>query len=169
MAGARVGAESLDRLSRLAAEHELQLPELVRLESARRGQPVAERQELERRHRLEDVDLRDQHLEDGQDPLQRVLRPRPLVLAQQRHDPIELVQQLLEPELVDLVNDDEEDLVVFVGAWLLQLEELVDLQIAAVGDGRGLVSRLIDRPRRSGDAAAESRSPYFSTLRVFML
>ena len=56
------------------AHHELELPELVRLESARRLQPIAERQELERRHRFEDVDLRDEHLQDRQDPLQRVLR-----------------------------------------------------------------------------------------------
>jgi hypothetical protein len=41
---------------------------------------------------------------------------------EQPHDVIELVQQLLEPELVDLVDDDEERLVVLrpVGARLLQ-------------------------------------------------
>ena len=59
---------------RLAAQHELELPELIGLESARRFEPLAKRQELERRHRLEDVELRDQHLEDRQDALERVLR-----------------------------------------------------------------------------------------------
>ena len=46
------------------------------------------------------------------------------------HDAIELVQQLLEPQLVDLVNDDEEHLVVLgpLGARLLQREQLVDLR-----------------------------------------
>ena len=50
---------------------------------------------------------------------------------------VELVQHLLEPELVDLVDDDEEQLVVLgpVGARLLEVEELVDVEVAAVGDG----------------------------------
>ena len=50
---------------------------------------------------------------------------------------IDFVQHLLEPQLVDLVNDDEEHLVMF-GAFRarpLQLEQLVDREIAAVGDG----------------------------------
>ena len=56
-------------------------------------------------------------------------------------DAIELVQQLLEPELVDLVNDDEQHLVVLgpVRARLLQRQELVDLQVGAVRDGRPCV------------------------------
>ena len=47
--------------------------------------------------------------------------------------PVELVQQLLEPELVDLVDDDEEHLVVLgpVGQRRLQLEQLVDAQVGA--------------------------------------
>ena len=51
---------------------------------------------------------------------------------------IELVQEFLEPELVHLVNDDEEQLVVLGAsrARLLQREELVDLEIAAVGHRR---------------------------------
>ena len=53
-------------------------------------------------------------------------------------DAIELVQQLLEPQLVDLVDDDEEQLVVFgtLGTRLLQREELVELQVVRVGDRR---------------------------------
>ena len=50
---------------------------------------------------------------------------------------VELVQQLLEPQLVHLVDDDEEHLVVLGarGSRLLEREQLVDLQVAAVGDG----------------------------------
>ena len=57
--------------------------------------------------------------------------------ARAAHHVIELVQELLEPQLVDLVNDDEEHLVVLgpLRARLLQREELVDAQVAAVGDG----------------------------------
>ena len=49
-----------------------------------------------------------------------------------------LVQQLLEPELVDLVDDDEEEFVVLrpPRARLLQPEQLVDLQVARIGNGR---------------------------------
>ena len=61
-----------------------------------------------------------------------------LVAAQQLLDTIELVQQLLEPQLVDLMDDDEQQLVVLgtVGPRLLQREELVQLQVVRVGDGR---------------------------------
>ena len=38
----------------------------------------------------------------------------------------ELVEELLEPELVHLVDDDEEDLVVLVGARPLRAEDLVE-------------------------------------------
>ena len=55
------------------AEHELELAELVRLEAAGLLEPLAERLELERGHRLEDVELRDEHLQDGEDALERVL------------------------------------------------------------------------------------------------
>ena len=67
---------------------------------------------MERRHRLEDVELRHQGLQDGEDSLQRVKRVRRVVGRQARLQVIELVQHHLEPELVDLVDDDEERLVV---------------------------------------------------------
>ena len=56
--------------------------------------------------------------------------------SSQRIDLIELVEDFLEPQLVDLVDDDEEHLVVLGtrGAGALQREELVDGEVAAVGD-----------------------------------
>ena len=53
------------------------------------------------------------------------------------HHVVELVQHLLEPQLVDLVDDDEEHFVVLgpVGERVLELEQLVDGEVAAVGDG----------------------------------
>jgi hypothetical protein len=44
----------------------------------------------------------------------------------------ELVQELLEPELVHLVDDDEEDLVVLVRAGPLRAEQLVQCQVGRV-------------------------------------
>src|SRR5256886_7171869 len=51
----------------LRAEDEFELPELERLEPAPGLEPVAERQELERRHGLEDVDLCHHHLERSEE------------------------------------------------------------------------------------------------------
>jgi hypothetical protein len=68
------------------------------------------------------------------------------VLGEQLADEIDLVQQLLEPQLVDLVNDDEEQLVVFgsIGSRPLQREQLVDAEIPAIcqrlGHARGRVA-----------------------------
>src|SRR5262249_34015211 len=63
------------------------------------------------------------------------------VLAEQRAHGVELVEDLLEPELVGLVDDDEEHLVVgglAVGRalGLLAREQPVELQVLRVLDGR---------------------------------
>src|SRR5512138_2597279 len=68
-----------DRLAALGAEHELDLAELIGLKTAGRLEPGAERLEFERRHRLEDVELRDQHFQDSEDALHRVLRAMRMV------------------------------------------------------------------------------------------
>jgi hypothetical protein len=49
---------------------------------------------------------------------------------------VQLVQDLFEPQLVDLMDDDEQRLVVLklTGARLLERQELVELQVARVGD-----------------------------------
>ena len=53
-----------------------------------------------------------------------------------------LVKNLLEPQLVGLMNHDEQHLVVFaVALGLLQLEQFIDLQVADVCDG--FVVRLV--------------------------
>jgi len=49
----------------------------------------------------------------------------------------ELVEQLLEPELVHLVDDDEEHLVVLVRARVLRPEDVVERQVGGVGEGGG--------------------------------
>src|SRR5256885_9838020 len=57
---------------------------------------VSERQELERCHGFEDVDLRHHDLEHGEDALQGVQGARCLVAAQQRLEVAELVEHLLD-------------------------------------------------------------------------
>jgi hypothetical protein len=44
------------------------------------------------------------------------------------------VQEFFEPQLVDLMNDDEEQLVVGGGLGALQLEQLGERQVAAVAE-----------------------------------
>ena len=58
---------------------------------------------------------------------------------------IELVEDLFEPQLVDLVNDDEQELVVLrrtgtLAVVLLQREQLVELQEAGIGYGHVLLA-----------------------------
>ena len=54
-------------------------------------------------------------------------------VSSSRVDAVDLVQDLLEPELVDLVNDDEEQLVVLgpIGARALEIEQLVDAEVGS--------------------------------------
>ena len=112
------------------------MAELVGLKTAGRLQATAERQKLQRGHRLENIELSDENLEDRQDPSERVLRANGIARPEQVHDPIELVEELFEPQLVYLMDHDEQHLIVLgsFGAWFLQLEQRVDLQIAGVGD-----------------------------------
>ncbi len=69
--------------------------------------------------------------------LKRVLGAVRLAGVEQSADVVELVQDLLEPQLVDLMDHDEQHLVVFraVGARLLQGQQFVDAQVGVVGDG----------------------------------
>src|SRR2546427_12932664 len=112
----------------------------MRLKAAARLQPVAECQKVERRDRLQHVDLRDQRLENRQNALERSAGQRRVVRAQQLLQVVELVQDFLEPHLVDLMDDDEEGLVVFqlTRSGLLQGQAFVELQIARGGAGPGL-------------------------------
>jgi hypothetical protein len=51
----------------------------------------------------------------------------------------ELVEQLLEPQLIDLMDDDEEDLVMLARAGALRPEDLVEGEVGGVGQRlRGL-------------------------------
>src|SRR6185436_19512921 len=103
--------------------------------------PVAESEKVERRHRPEHIDLGDERLENGQDALQSRSGKRRVVAAQHPRQIVELVQYFLEPQLVDLVNDDEEGLVVLQlpSSRVLELQEFVELEIAGVRDGHQLI------------------------------
>jgi hypothetical protein len=118
-------------------EHRLDLPELRRLEAARRLQAVAEPEELAGRHRLQHVDLGDGHLEDRERPPEGVQRVGGVAVLQPALEVGELVEQLLEPQLVHLVDDDEQHLVVLARARPLCAEDLVERKVRRVGEGGG--------------------------------
>src|ERR1051326_4571399 len=50
---------------------------------------------------------------------------------------VELMQELLEPELVGLMDDDKEHLVMLCGSgtWILKREQLLQIQIVRVSQG----------------------------------
>jgi hypothetical protein len=55
------------------------------------------------------------------------------------------MEHLLEPQLIDLMDDDEQHLVMLLAPrrWRLKIEELVEAKIAGVGIGqRGLLPSL---------------------------
>src|SRR5204863_7247138 len=70
----KIGFHVFEGRFTLITEHELDFPELDRLKAGRRFQPVPTARESRRRHRLEDVDLSDQHLHDRADALKRMNR-----------------------------------------------------------------------------------------------
>ena len=111
------GARS--KVSRVVAgqpEPDLDFAELHRLEAGCRVEEVAKIQEIEGRHGFHDVELVHEELQDLVHAGKAVDHPDELpvvdgVLGEVRLDARQLVQDLLEPELVDLVHGDEEHLV----------------------------------------------------------
>jgi hypothetical protein len=73
-----------------------------------------------------------------------VKRPGHVAPGEKTLEIAHLVQELLEPKLVHLVDDNEEDLVVFgpVRQRPLQGEQFVQFQIAGIGDGHGFLPQV---------------------------
>mmetsp|Transcript_5712 Transcript_5712/g.20084 ORF Transcript_5712/g.20084 Transcript_5712/m.20084 type:complete len:303 (+) Transcript_5712:400-1308(+) len=135
----------LDPLLRSHPQLVLHQAELHALKAGGRGKEISEVAEGLGVHRLEHVELADQNFEDLNHPggarqaegdvhlLHALVREA----AEHVEDGVELVEHLLEPELVRLVDDDEEHLVVDLhvvdpALGLLRLENLVQLQVALV-------------------------------------
>ena len=124
------------------AEQGLHLPEASRLEPGRGFQSIAEGQELQRRHRLEDIDLGDERLEDLEHPVEQVQGAVRVTCLEGPLDTTQLMADLLEPELVDLVDDDEQQLVVLSARAIrtaraldLEREQFRHLEVGRVRDG----------------------------------
>ncbi len=134
----------------LGSGQELKLPELDRLQTTGRREGGTELQEVLRRHRLEHVDLADQQPLDHMGSVHQVPGQPRLARVHRVPGSDELVQQLLEPELVDLMHGDEQQLVVGrrIGQRHLLAEQVWQVQVGAVGEPAALLTEATPRPRR---------------------
>ena len=120
------------------AKEKLYFAKLHRLKPRRRFQPVAKTRERRRRHGFEDVDLRDEHLHDCARAFERMDRAEEIAGRKIAFDLLKLVEQLLEPQFVGLMNDDEQHLVVLRGrgARVLKGEQFLEIEIIGVRQRR---------------------------------
>jgi hypothetical protein len=100
----------------LQARYELEFPELNRLEAARRCKLSSELEEILWRHRLENRDLVYEDAFDCVHSFEEMASANRVSFEEEPTYRIELEQELLEPQLVHLVNRDEQELV--VGGWI---------------------------------------------------
>ena len=122
----------------LQAEQIFDLAELRRLEAARRAEHAAKGQVIGRGQRREHVPAQRHHRLDAGDAGEILVDLDQLVGADQRTRQPQLVDGLLEPELLGLVDDDEQQLVMMIGDRVLGVEQLVERQILAVGHVAGV-------------------------------
>src|SRR4029450_13321793 len=121
------------RLS-FVSKHELNFSKLDGLKSRCRLKPVSETRERRRRHCLENVHLRHKRLHDCPHALERMNRTEQIASGEVSLNFLELMQQLLEPQLVGLMDDDEQHLVVLGrgGARLLESQQLLKIEITGI-------------------------------------
>lgn len=120
----------------LVAQQELEFAELRGLEAGGCLQPVAETGERHGRHGFEDVELAHQRLHDGAAALPGGDGAVQVARAEVALDLVQFVQQQLEPQLVGLVNHDEEHFIVLgrAGARLLQRQQGGNVQVRRIGE-----------------------------------
>src|SRR5262249_4924367 len=99
-----------------------------------RLQPVAETGERRRSHRFEDVHLCHEYFHDCAHALERVDRSEEIACGKISLYFVKLMQQLLKPKLVRLMDDDEQTLVVLgrTRARFLKSEELLKIEITSI-------------------------------------
>ena len=146
--------------------------ELDALESRCGHEQTAKVEEVERRHRLQHVDLVEQQPLDLRDAVEVADCPQHVAIgdypSEDAEDGIEFVEDLLEPQLVCLMDDDEQQLVVSrlaepIALGLLTRQEPVEVQVVVVVQrlpGGGVAHRqrryrLGEVPGTTGSAGSE--------------
>jgi hypothetical protein len=89
------------------AGREFDLAKLHRLKAARRIQFITEGEEVDRSHGFQNMNLRDQELFNFNHPAQRGNGFCGMIFFHQSDSPVDLVQDLLEPELISLMHRDK--------------------------------------------------------------
>ena len=125
---------------------------MIALKSGGRGQEIAEIEEIQRGHGLQNAHLIDQHLLDLHDAVEARdgnadILFIDIIIAKHRHHRIQFMEDLLEPQFVSLMDDDEEHLIMgrraqFGAPGRLAGEDLFQLEIVAVFDGRMLFAHV---------------------------
>src|SRR5690349_13536832 len=93
------------------ARNEFELAKLHRLKTACRIEFVAKFEKTDLRHRFEDMNLRNDHFFDRRHGAQRMIDAKGATFSQPADRCVDFVQDLLEPKLVSLMNDDKKQLV----------------------------------------------------------
>ena len=157
-------AAEVDAVRIVEAEQDLDLAKLRGLEAGGGDQPISKGQKIPSGQGLHEVEVGDALPQDGDHATQGADRARePVVRYRRQLEQVartrELPQHQLEPELVDLVGDDEDDLVVLDVRLValhsaLEGEQLLHPNVVPVRDG----------PRRHGVPASEPRPALFVPL-----
>src|SRR3954468_6168210 len=113
----------------LVAEQKLELAKLDRLKSGSRLEPIPEAGKRRGSHRFKNIDLTDQCFHDCPGSLERMDRAEQIAPGKIFLNLFELVKQLLKPELVGLMNDDEQHLIMLSrrGARILKRQKLFEI------------------------------------------
>src|SRR4030095_12160441 len=99
---------------------------------------ISKCQEVRRHHRLEHRDLIDEDPFNFDAASHESVRSQRKISIKPFDNSIELMQQFLEPQLIDLMNDDKQHLIVLrrIRKQLLKRREIVKLEITAIGQSR---------------------------------
>src|SRR2546423_1297545 len=129
--------------------HRLDRSELDALRAARGSEVAAELRQSLWREGLQGRPLASDDVNQRVDPSHRCKRAESIPALKQADQPVELVQNELEPELARLMHDDEQELVGVLGlrAGTLKAEELVEREVGRVGD---LLALTRERCRTAG-------------------
>ena len=138
----------------------LDRPELDALRSAGAAEVATELGEVLRGKRLERGELRRDDPHERVDASHAEERELGLALLERVDQAVELVQDLLEPQLARLMHDDEQQLVGVLGLRPrpLQREQLVEREVRPVGDlAVGLPRRVAQNVATSSETTSSTR------------